>query len=70
MAQMRVTHSSATKFCAQCSFFGGNREKQGSYLLYDTNTTGKCCQKPATPFGGKEVKAQHTCSSFERWNIF
>jgi hypothetical protein len=68
---IRVTSSSRTNYCAQCAFYTGPREKQGSYLVYNTDESGKCANKMGVgPQAGKVVKAQNTCSKFDRWNVF
>ena len=69
MSQIRSTKSSGTKFCAQCIFWGGQRSVEGSYLLYDTNNSGKCAGKTGFPKRGHNTKAQDTCSKFSRWNV-
>lgn len=66
---IRVGPSSGTKYCAQCSFWSGPREVQGNTLVYENNHTGRCNKRAGQgPSAGREVKANFTCSVFDRWN--
>ncbi len=70
MAEVRISPSSGTKYCGQCSFFGGQRKVQGSYLIYEQNTNGNCNRRSGTgSCAGRNVKATHSCSAFERWKF-
>ncbi len=70
MSEVRSTSNAGTKYCGQCSFYGGERKVQGSYLLYDSNSKGRCNRRAGQgPYGGKEVKVNHTCSAFDKWNF-
>lgn len=64
--------TSGTKFCAQCSYWSGQRtlESNGT-LVYENSSTGQCNKtiSPRGPKAGQKTRGNDTCSYFVRFGV-